>query len=397
MRAIYLDNNATTAVDESVLAAMAPTFTGAFGNPSSLHRLGEESADALGAARARVAALIGARTPRSIVFTSGGTESDNLAIHAARARARPRGRDLVLTSTVEHAAVRETLSRGRSDGWRVEEIGVDGQGRLDLDRLLARMDAEQSRLALVALILANNETGVVLPAAQARTVGERAHASGATFHLDAVQAAGKIAIDVEALGVDTLAISAHKLHGPKGAGALYVRPSWESAGFTSQVVGGPQERERRAGTPNVPGIVGFGRACELAREALAGAPAVARLRDRLELGILARVPGARGHARGAPRTPNTASLAFPGLDGEVLLPALSAEGLYVSTGAACSTEKRAPSHVLLAMGLTPAEAVSTLRFSLSRQTTAEEIDEALEIVARTVALLAGAPATTGRN
>jgi cysteine desulfurase len=376
-RGIYLDNNATTPVDPQVVEVVAEALARDFGNPASLHRFGEAARERLEAARVSVARLLGARSSAEVLFTSGGTESIHTALHSALA-ARERG--TVLTSATEHAAVLRPLDRWRERGSSVETVAVLPTGRIDVEHLLGRIDELAGELALVTLHWANNETGALLEGAEIERIAAAAHEHGTLVHLDAVQCPGKVPIDVEHLGVDLASLSGHKFHGPKGTGALYVRTA--AAGrFQPLFIGGAQEGDRRAGTANVPGIVGLARAAELAREHVDDAAARARvrgLRDHLERELTRRIPGTRVQASGAPRLDNTASVTFPEVDGELFLMTLAADGVAVSSGAACSSEKRGPSHVLLAMGLSPEEAGRTLRFSLSRLTTADEVDAAVE-------------------
>lgn len=372
MQPIYLDNNATTAVDARVVAALTPYLTELYGNPSSLHALGERAATAVAQARAHVARLIGAPA-RRVLFTSGGSESNQTAISAAASRAGARRR--ILTSSVEHAAVLEPTAALAARGFEVERIAVDERGRLRLDELERALD---ERVALVSVMWANNETGVVQ---DLRSVRELSSRCGALLHVDAVQAVGKLPLDVGASGADFLTLSGHKLHAPKGIGALYVR---DDALLEPLIRGGPQEFERRGGTENVPGIVGLGEAARLARQWLEGdGPAqLGELRDSLEDELQERVEGLEFHGRGAPRVPNTSSLRLEGVSGEALTQWLSAEGVCVSTGAACSASRHRPSHVLLAMGLTPAQASGSLRISLSRLTLPQEVERAAELIER---------------
>jgi cysteine desulfurase len=380
-RGIYLDNNATTPVDPRVVEVVSEALTRDFGNPASLHRFGEAARERLEASRAAVARLLGARSSAEVLFTSGGTESIHTALHSALA-ARERG--TVLTSATEHAAVLRPLERWRERGFAVETVAVLPTGRVDVERLLERIEGLAGELALVTLHWANNETGVLLEGPEIERIAAAAHEEGALVHLDAVQCPGKVPLDLERLGVDLASVSGHKFHGPKGTGALYVRSA--SAGrFRPLFTGGAQESDRRAGTANVPGIAGLARAAELAREHAEDPAARARvrgLRDHLERELAERIPGTRAQASGAPRLDNTASVTFPEIDGELFLMTLAADGVAVSSGAACSSEKRGPSHVLLAMGLSPEEAGRTLRFSLSRMTTADEVETALERVQR---------------
>lgn len=364
-QAVYFDANATTPVDPRVAEAMLAALTGLHGNPSSAHAAGRDARRAVEAARCDVARLIGADRPDEIVFTSGGSESNVTAIRAALA-ARP-GRREVVTSTVEHASVRVTLDRlAATDGIVIHRIPVDECGRLDLDAYRAALGPDT---ALVTLMTANNETGTLFPIAD---LVPAAHAAGALFHTDAVQAAGRVALSVAASGVDMASFSAHKLHGPKGVGALHVRAGTPFAGL---IAGGRQEKGRRAGTENVPGIVGFGAAARLALTD-SQTQFIARLRDRLERRVVAALPGTR--ALGAPeaRLVNTACLAFPGSDAEMMLHRLDRAGIAASSGSACATGGLAPSHVLTAMGLRQL-AGSTIRFSLSRFNTDADIDRLL--------------------
>ena len=392
MEPIYLDCNATTPVAPEVLEAMLPWLGPRCGNPSSLHRRGSEAADAVGAARRSVARLIGARSPREIVFTSGGTESDVAALlSAARGERRRRGARRVVATTVEHPAVLETLALLAREGFEVALAPVDGEGRLDEARFIELLD--QAPCAAASALWANNETGVIHDVAR---LGAACRERGVPFHVDAVQAAGRLALEVAALPIDSLALSGHKLHGPKGVGALYLR---RGLPFEPLLVGGGQEGGRRAGTENVPAIVGLGRAAELALAGLPGMPALAALRGRLERGALERIENVQVHGAQAPRIANTTSLRFEGLSGEALVALLSELGVCASTGAACATGKQAPSHVLLAMGLDPAGASSSLRLSLGRDSAEADVQAALErlsgAVARLRAVSAGAPRTAG--
>lgn len=372
MGRIYLDHNATTPLDPRVLDAMLPILRDGFGNPSSLHWFGQQARAAVDTAREQVAALIGA-SPGEIVFTGSGTEADNTALRGAAAAAREPRRKIVY-STIEHHAVMNTAKALAEEGVPVEAARTRADGRVDLDDLRARVD---DRTAVVAVMLANNETGVVEPVAEVvRIARER----GALVHCDAVQAAGKIPVDVRALDVDTLALSGHKIYGPKGVGALYIKRGTRLKAF---VRGGSQERNRRAGTENVAGIVGLGRAAELAREDMGAESArLSGLRDRLEAQLLA-ILGAQRNGE-APRVPNTANVSFSGLEAESLVMALDLAGVAVSTGAACAAGAVEPSHVLRAMGLPLERVQASLRFSLGRGTTAEHVDRAAKLVAEAV-------------
>jgi len=374
---IYADYNATTPLDPEVRAAMNEALDVSFGNPSSIHSAGQAARRLVDRARAQVASLIGA-APDEIVFTSGGTEADNLAVLGAAASAERKG---VVTSAVEHKAVLDPCAYLHKQGHPVTVLPVDRHGRVDLAALEA---AARADVALVSLMLANNDTGTLQPVAEA---ARAVKACGALVHSDAVQAAGKLPIDVNKLGVSLLSFSSHKIHGPKGAGALFVRYGVRLAPL---VHGGRQERTLRPGTENVPAIVGFGKACELARTRLeADARRVAALRDHFEAQLLTRVAGTSING-GSNRLPNTSNIAFAGLDGEAITINLDMMGMAVSTGAACSSADKTPSHVLVAMGQSTAEARSSVRFSFGRDTTDEDIDQATSLVVQAVNLLHGA-------
>jgi cysteine desulfurase len=365
MRRIYLDHNATTPVDPRVSEAMAPLLHEVFGNPSSLHWFGQQARGALDEARGHVASLIGAATAE-IVFTGSGSEADNAALTSvALSAAAPRRK--VVHSTIEHHAVLNCARALADEGFPIAATRSGSDGRIDLEELRSKVD-EQT--ALVAVMLANNETGVVQPVQEAAAI---AHAKGALFLCDAVQAAGKIPFDVKELDVDLLALSAHKICGPKGTGALFVRRGVKLRPF---VRGGSQERGRRAGTENVAGIVGFGRAAAIAREDLtSGEPRrIEALRDRLETMLLS-IPGAVRNGE-APRLPNTANISFAGIEAESLLMALDLAGVAVSTGAACAAGAMEPSHVLRAMGLPPERVQASIRFSLGRTSTEDDVARA---------------------
>ncbi len=372
MRRIDLDHNATTPLDPRVLEAMLPVLREVHGNPSSIHALGQRARALVEDARAEVAALAGAQ-PTEVVFTGSGTEADNLALRGVAWAAREPRRKIVYAALEHHAVVNTARALAR-EGWPVEAARALPDGRVDLEDLAARVD---ERTALVCLMLANNETGVVQPVAEALALA-RSH--GALSHCDAVQAAGKLPLDFAALGVDLLALSAHKIYGPKGVGALVVR---RGTRLEALLRGGAQERNRRAGTENVAGLVGFGAAARLARAELAeDAARLAGLREELEARLLA-IPEAQVNGT-APRVPNTTNVSFGGVDAESLLMALDLDGLAVSTGAACAAGAVEPSHVLRAMGLPMARVQASLRFSLGRGTTAEEVALAAEAVARAV-------------
>ncbi len=373
METIYLDNNATTRPATEVVAAMEPYLREQYGNPSSLHRAGQAARNAIESAREHVAGLIGARA-REIIFTSGGTEADNLAILGALEAGA--GKKHVVTSAVEHVAVHSVCTRLAGRGHRVTFVGVDRQGRLDLEEFEAALDEET---ALASVMYANNETGVIF---SIRRVAEIAAGRGVPLHVDAVQAAGKIEIDVKSLGAGAMSLSAHKMHGPKGVGALYVGPGFRIRG---QLVGGHQERDLRPGTENVAAIVGFGAAAELARSRLQECAAhVAALRDRLEGRLLARVRGAQRIGDPEARICNTTKIGFDGLEAEAILIGLSERGVCASSGSACSSGALEPSHVLAAMKIPERIARGAVRFSLSAETTEAEVDRAVEIVAEVV-------------
>ncbi len=375
---IYLDHHATTPVDARVLETMLPFFTETFGNAASKqHRFGWEANDAVERARKQVAALIGAGS-KEIVFTSGATEANNLAIKGA-AKARRAERNHLVTVTTEHKAVLDPMSRLAEDGWRVTVVPVSGSGLLDL-AVLESVVTEQT--ALVSVMAANNEIGVLQPIKAAAAI---AHAKGAWMHTDAVQAAGKVPFDVEGLDVDFASLSAHKVYGPKGVGALYVRR--KRVTIEAQIDGGGHERGMRSGTLNVPGIVGFGRAAEIARAEMASeAKRVGELRDRLLAGLQAKTDGMT--VNGAPietaeRLPGNLNVSFAGIDGEALL--VSLDDIAVSSGAACTQAE--PSHVLMALGLSKDRALASLRFGIGRSTTRDEVEYAVTKVSDVVARL----------
>jgi cysteine desulfurase len=370
---VYLDHNATTPLDPRVLEAMLPALQGVFGNASSIHWFGQQARAALDEARARVAALIGA-TPQEVVFTGSGTEADNAALRGALGESRG-GRRKIVCSAVEHHAVLHTARALAGEGCALETLHVGRDGVVDLEDARARID---DQTALVAVMLANNETGVIQPVAEiARLARER----GALLHCDAVQAAGRLPLDVQALGADTLALSAHKLYGPKGTGALYVRRGTRLAPLLR---GGSQERGRRAGTENVAGLVGFGCAAQIAREERpAEMERVGRLRDALEARLLA-IDGAAVNGSG-PRVANTTNVSFAGVEAEGLLMALDLAGVAVSTGAACAAGAVSPSHVLRAMGLPPERVEASLRLSLGRFTSEDDVARAASAIAEAVA------------
>jgi cysteine desulfurase len=367
MKTIYLDNNATTQVAPEVLETILPYFHELYGNPSSAHSFGGQVAEKVAEAREQVADLLGAR-PGEIIFTSGGTESDNAAIRSALA-AYPEKRHIV-TSQVEHPAIRSLCQHLAKEGYRVTEVAVNSQGELDMNQYTKSLTPDT---AIVSLMWANNETGVLFPVERA---AELAKERDIIFHTDAVQAIGKIPISMRNNAVDMLSLSGHKLHSPKGIGVLYTRTGLK---FKPYVIGGHQERNRRAGTENTPAIIGLGKACELAALHLEKENTrVKRLRDKLEKGILEKVPHTRANGSAAPRLPNTSNISFEFVEGESILLSLDAEGICASTGSACSSGSLEPSHVLLAMGLTPTTAQGSIRFSLSLYNQEEELDYVLQ-------------------
>ena len=363
MKEIYLDNNATTKVDEAVFEEMRPYFCELYGNPSSMHFFGGQVQKKVDEARNRVAALLGAQ-PDEIIFTSCGTESDNAAIRSAL-EVFPE-RKHVITSRVEHPAVLTLCRNLTKRGHRVSELNVDGAGRLDLDELRAAID---DNTAIVSVMYANNETGVVFPIEE---IGAIVKEKGALFHTDAVQAVGKIPLNMANSTVDMLSLSGHKLHAPKGTGVLYLR---KGVPFRPFMVGGHQEKSRRAGTESTSSIIALGKACALAGEYLEDENSrVLGMRDRLEKELLARIPNARINGGGAEILPNTLSIAFEFVEGEAILLLLSEKGICASSGSACTSGSLEPSHVLRAMGVPFTCAHGSIRFSLSRFTTEEEID-----------------------
>jgi cysteine desulfurase len=379
MKRVYFDHNATTPVEPEVLEAMLPFLVGEYGNASSIHTFGQKARAAVETARERVAELIKARA-QEIVFTSGGTEADNHAIFgiveaASSAATHESGAaPHVITTAIEHEAVLNTCQALEKRGVRVTYLPVDRDGRIALEDLRAAV-RQTGGASLIAVMHANNELGTVQAMEE---IGKIATEADVFFHTDAVQSAGKVPIDVNAMGIDLLSISGHKLYGPKGIGALYVRGGTR---VRQLLYGGHHQRGFRPGTENVPGIVGLGKAAEMARKSWAeDARRISGLRDTLEHGLLGRVRDARVNGGRAARTPNTTNITFSGVEGEALVIALDLKGLACSTGAACSSGAVEPSHVLTAIGLSPEDARASLRFSLGRHTTEAEIEFALDVV-----------------
>ncbi len=369
MQGIYLDNNATTKVDPEVLEVMLPFFTEHYGNPSSMHVFGEQVGRALKKARTQVQALLGAEHESEIVFTSCGTEANSTAILSA-IKAQPERREII-TTTVEHPAILTVCEFLEKDGYTIHRLGVDKKGRLDLDEYRKLLS---DNVAIVTVMWANNETGTLFPVLE---MAELANAAGVMFHTDAVQAVGKVAIDLRNSKIDMLSLSGHKLHSAKGVGALYVRRGLR---FRPLLRGGHQERGRRAGTENVPGIIGLGKAAELATAHMVENSAVKALRDRLEAAILAMVPATFVTGDPGNRLPNTSNIAFEYIEGEAILMLLSREKIAASSGSACTSGSLEPSHVMRAMDIPYTAAHGTVRFSLSRYNTVEEIDRVIAAV-----------------
>ena len=365
---VYLDNNATTCVDPAVLDAMLPYLSDFYGNPSSMHSFGGQVGAALENARAEVAALLGAEDTE-IVFNSCGSEGNNTAIHAALA-AQPEKRHII-TTQVEHPAILSVCKHLEKKGYTVTYLSVDGTGQIDLMELEA---AITGGTALVTMMMANNETGVVFPVEAA---GAIAKSYGATFHVDAVQAVGKLPINLSNSTIDMLTLSGHKLHAPKGIGALYVRRGFR---FRPFLLGGHQERGRRAGTQNVAGIVALGKAAAIARQHLPSVLQEAALRDTLETGLLQTIPDCEVNGGGSPRLPNTTNIGFKYIEGEAILYMLNREGICASSGSACTSGSLEPSHVLTSMGLPYTILHGSIRFSLSRFTTVAEVNHVLQVM-----------------
>jgi len=377
MNRVYLDHNATTPVLPEVLEVMLPYFGGVYGNASSIHHFGQQARSGVERAREQVAAFLNCR-PSEVVFTAGGTEADNLAILGS-VRAAQASRKHVVTTAIEHHAVLNCCQALEREGVGVTYVPVDASGVVNPEAVAAAIRPET---VLVTVMLANNEIGTIQPVAEiARLARER----GVLVHTDAVQGAGKVPLDANALGVDLLTISGHKLYAPKGVGALYVRRQTRIQAIS---FGGHHERDRRAGTENVAGIVGFGKACELAAASLpVEAARLTALRDRLEREVLSRIPESGINGDPLRRVPNTANIRFDYVEGEAMVIALDLKGISCSTGAACSSGAIEPSHVLTAIGLRPDQARSSLRLSLGKQNTDADVDQVLETLPEVVARL----------
>jgi cysteine desulfurase len=373
---VYLDNNSTTRVDPRVLDAMLPWFTEHYGNASSRHHsFGWKADDAVALARGQVAALVGA-DPREIVFTSGATESNNIALKGVAGMYRQQG-DHIISVATEHKAVLDVCKRLQADGLNVTLLPVDRFGQVTVDQVAAALTA---RTILVSVMAANNEIGTLQPIAE---IGKLCKDRGVLFHTDAVQAAGKVPLDVQAMGVDLMSLSAHKMYGPKGVGALFVRRREPHVRLQPLLDGGGHERGMRSGTLNVPGIVGFGKACELARELMSDEAAMTRaLRDLLRQGLMERLDGVTLNGHPTQRLPGNLNLSFAGVQGEALM--MSMRQIAVSSGSACTSASPEPSYVLKALGVDDDLAHASIRFGVGRFNTPEEIDFALEEVIRNV-------------
>ena len=377
---VYFDYNATTPLASEVIEIVAHASREIFGNASSVHRFGQQAKAMLDDARSSVAALVGG-DPSEVVFTSGGTEADNFALRGVAEALEPAGRRHLIASAIEHEAVLNTLKALARRGWQITLLPVDASGIVSPDRLRESITDDT---AIVSVMHANNEIGTIQPVA---ALAEIAHAHGALMHTDAVQSAGKIPVDVRALGVDLLSLSGHKFNGPKGAGALWIK---RGTRIQATMTGGKHERNRRAGTENVPAIAGLGVAAALAAGKLtAEGPRLAALRDRLETGVLRDVTGTAVNGARDARVPNTTNISFDRVEAESLLIALDLEGIAVSTGSACSSGTLEPSHVLRAMGLSPHRTQNSLRFSLGMFSTEQEVDRVVEVLPRLVEKLRG--------
>lgn len=376
MKQVYLDNNATTRIDPMVLEAMMPFLTEHYGNPSSIHDFGTPSRVALERAHQQVATLLGADHASEIIFTSCATEATSTALHAC-VELMPERREII-TSAVEHPATLAVCEHLERQGYLIHRIGVNSDGALDMEQY---RQALSSRVAVVSVMWANNETGVLFPVIEMAAMAQE---YGALFHCDAVQVVGKIPLDIGRTQIDMLSCSAHKLHGPKGVGCLYLR---RGTRFRPLLRGGHQERGRRAGTENIAGIVGMGTACELAQIHLPGAASLAQLRDRLQEGLIAQVPSVMVMGGNQPRVPGTTNLAFEFIEGEAILLLLNQAGIAASSGSACTSGSLEPSHVMRAMNIPYTAAHGSIRFSLSRYTREKEIDYVIDTLPTIIARL----------
>jgi len=385
---IYLDHNATTPLDPLVADRMTHALREVWGNASSVHHFGQQAKAALDEARGSVASLLGADASE-VVFTAGGTESDNIAIRGAAEALEPSGRRHLITSAIEHEAVLNTMKALANRGWRVTVLAVDATGIVSSDRLREAMTDDT---ALVSVMHANNEIGTIQPIAELAAI---AHERGALFHTDAVQSAGKLPLDVRVLGVDMASIAGHKVYGPKGTGALWLK---RGVRLAPPSTGGRQERNRRAGTENVPALVGFGVATEVAKAKLSGeGERLTALRDRLEAGILAAVSGSERNGAASPRVPNTTNISIERVESESLLIGLDLAGIAVSSGSACSSGTLEPSHVLKAMGLSHGRTLGSIRFSLGASNTEADVDRVLEVLPPLVEKLRSLTTVGGRK
>ena len=380
MRQVYLDHNATTPTDPEVVKAMAPYYTQVYGNASSVHMFGQKARRAVEAGRAQVANFLGAKDPQEIVFTSGGTESDNFAIKGVAHALQKKG-DHIITSSIEHHAVATTCKVLEKEGFKVTYLPVDKEGIVDLEALKG---AITDKTILISIMWANNEMGIIEPIEE---IAKIAKERGVLFHTDAVQAVGKIPVDVGKPGVDLLSISAHKFYGPKGIGALYIK---KGTRLEKQMLGGHHEKNRRAGTENVPGIVGLAKACELAATRMRDYQKdMTELRNRLWDGIQKNTPHVKLNSRLKRCVPNTLNVSFEYLEGESIILNLDMEGIAVSTGSACTSGSLEPSHVLTAMGIDAQTAQGSIRFSLGKDNTKEGIDHVISVLPKIIKRLRG--------
>ena len=370
MRSVYIDNNATTRMREEALEAMLPFYGDIYGNASSIHQFGRAARKAVDEARAKAAALLGAASAEEIIFTSGGTESDNYAIRGAAHALKAKGSHII-TSAIEHQAVLNTCKFLEKEGYKVTYLGVDKYGMVSVEEL---KKAITDKTILITIMYANNEIGTIEPVEE---IGALAKDKGVYFHTDAVQAAGKIPFSVKDVNIDLLSMSAHKIYGPKGAGVLYIRKGTK---ITPQMYGGHHEMNKRAGTENVPAIAGLGRAAELAKKELPEEGRIGELRDYLYKGIISRIADVKLNGHPEKRLPNTLNISFTYLEGESIILNLDMEGIAVSTGSACTSGTLEPSHVLTAMGVDPVNTQGSVRFSLGRDNTKEDMDYCLNVL-----------------